>query len=368
MGKQASSNENQYYSLKDILSHRAVYNVIFGERSNGKTYAVLEYALKRYCAGKGKLAVIRRWDEDFKAKRGASLFSAHVQNGLVTKLTKGKWTDIYYYSGRWYLCTYDDKGKRIKEDEPFAYAFSLSTMEHDKSTSFPDITTALFDEFLTRDAYMIDEFVIFTNVLSTIIRQRDDVKIFMLGNTVNQYSPYFTEMGLTNVRKMKPGDIEVYSYDDKRLKVAVEYTEPSATTKKSNFYFAFNNPKLNMIKNGSWEFANYPHCPMKYRPADIALAFFIKWEEDILQCEIVIVNDSYFIFIHKKTTPLRDTMNDLIYSVDYSPRPNYKRNLLKPMSYIEKQIDKLFAEYKVFYQDNQVGEIVRNYLQWCKQN
>ena len=247
------------------------------------------------------------------------------------------------------------------------YNISINGDKTSKITSVVDVASFFNIGILFNDV-SIDEFVIFTNVLSTIIRQRDDVKIFMLGNTVNQYSPYFTEMGLTNVRKMKPGDIEVYSYDDKRLKVAVEYTEPSATTKKSNFYFAFNNPKLNMIKNGSWEFANYPHCPMKYRPADIALAFFIKWEEDILQCEIVIVNDSYFIFIHKKTTPLRDTMNDLIYSVDYSPRPNYKRNILKPMSYIEKQIYKLFAEYKVFYQDNQVGEIVRNYLQWCKQN
>lgn len=357
--------ENQYYSLKEILSKRAIYNVIFGERSNGKTYSVLEYALKNYTSGKGKLGVIRRWDEDFKAKRGASLFSSHVQNGLISKLTKGKWDSVYYYSYRWYLARKDDKGKIIKEDEPFAYAFSLSTMEHDKSTSFPDITTILFDEFLTRDAYMIDEFVIFTNVLSTIIRQRDNVKIFMLGNTVNQYSPYFTEMGLTHVRQMKPGDIEVYTYGDSKLKVAVEYTEPSKVTKKSNFYFAFDNPKLNMIKNGSWEFANYPHLPQKYKPKDIMFTFFIIFEEDTLQCEVILVDDLYFLYIHKKTSELRDTDNDLIYTTEYSPRPNYRRNLLKPMTNVENKIIELFRGDKVFYQDNRIGEVVRNYLSWC---
>ena len=359
---------SQYYSLDEILKKKAVYNMIFGERSNGKTYAVLEYALRRYVTGKGSLGIIRRWDEDFKAKRGASLFAGHVQNGLIKQITKGKWEDVYYYSYRWYLCKKDDKGKIIKDDKPFAYAFSLSTMEHDKSTSFPDITTVLFDEFLTRDTYMVDEFVVFTNVLSTIIRQRDNVKIFMCGNTVNQYSPYFAEMGLTHVRKMQPGDIEVYTYGDSKLKVAVEYTEPSKVQKKSNFYFAFDNPKLNMIKSGQWEFANYPHCPTSIKPHDIVFIFFILFEEDILQCECVVKDSMQFIYIHRKTTELKDTEYDLIYCQDYNPRFNFRRNILKPTHNVEKRIANIFRENKVFYQDNQIGEIVRNYILWCGQN
>ena len=37
-----------YYSLKNIQRKNATYNVIFGERSNGKTYAVLKQALENY--------------------------------------------------------------------------------------------------------------------------------------------------------------------------------------------------------------------------------------------------------------------------------------------------------------------------------
>lgn len=367
--KSDKNNKPKYYSLDKILSFDATYNIIFGERSNGKTYAVLDYALREYFAGHGELAVIRRWDEDFRAKRGASLFSAHVQNGLISKYSKGKWNSVYYYSGRWYFANYDEKTQKTKKDEkPFAYAFSLNTMEHDKSTSFPNITTILFDEFLTRDAYIVDEFVVFTNVLSTIIRQRNNVKIFMLGNTVNMYSPYWAEMGLNKVRQMKPGDIQPYSYGDSRLKVVVEYTEPNTEGKASDFYFAFDNPKLQMIKSGEWEIANYPHCPVSYKPIDVIFEYFIVFEEDVLHAEVVQHDDLLFTFIHKKTTELKNTDYDLIYTTEYSPRPNYRRNILKPMSKAEKAIYSMFKSDKVFYQDNLVGEIVRNYIQWCGQN
>ena len=38
----------KHYSLKNILQQNALYNVIFGERSNGKTFAVLHLALFGY--------------------------------------------------------------------------------------------------------------------------------------------------------------------------------------------------------------------------------------------------------------------------------------------------------------------------------
>ena len=179
---------NKFYSLKNILSKNAQYNMIFGERSNGKTYAVFKYALEKYAADGKQLAIVRRWSDDFTGKRGQTMFDALVATGDVTKITGGKWTNIYYYGSKWFLCRYED-GQRITDEKPFAYGFSISAMEHDKSTSYPDITTICFDEFLTRTMYLADEFVLFMNVVSTIVRHRTDVKIFMLGNTVNKYCP-----------------------------------------------------------------------------------------------------------------------------------------------------------------------------------
>ena len=56
----------KYYSLDNILKKNARYNMIFGERSNGKTYSVLDYAVKEYFKTGNQLAVLRRWREDFK--------------------------------------------------------------------------------------------------------------------------------------------------------------------------------------------------------------------------------------------------------------------------------------------------------------
>lgn len=363
--------KNKYYTLDKIKKKNARYNIIFGERSNGKTYAVLKEGLHQYGSTGEEMAIIRRWEDDFRGKRGQQMFANLVQNGEVAKATGGEWTDVTYWSGRWYMVRYDtnDKGDTVavKAEKPFAYAFSLTSMEHDKSTSYPNITTILFDEFMTRGYYIPNEFVIFMNVLSTIIRDRDNVKIYMCGNTVNQYCPYFEEMGLKHIKEMQQGDIDTYTYGDSGLVLAIEFSDSPAKSKPSNVYFAFDNPKLSMItgKGNVWEMDIYPHLPYKYTPADVRYNFFICFDGNTLHCEVISKQSDYFIYIHQKTTPLKDNPHDMVYSTEHSPKPNHTRNLLKPTNPIAKKIAALFAAEKVFYQDNPTGEIVRNYLKWC---
>jgi hypothetical protein len=203
------------------------------------------------------------------------------------------------------------------------------------------------------------------NTISTIVRQRTDVTIFMLGNTVNKYCPYFKEMGLTHVKDMKQGDIDVYTYGDSDLKVAVEYCQTTVTKKANNFYFAFNNPKLHMITSGAWELDIYPHCPTKYQHKDIALIYFIIFDGEIFQCEIVDIKGEFFTYIHRKTTELKNTENDIIYSLEFNYRLNYNRNICKPTTDLQKKILWFFQTDRVFYQDNEVGNTIENYLKTC---
>jgi len=261
----------KFWDITKILTRDAHYNLIIGERSNGKTYGVLQYGLQEYFKHGGKLAIVRRWEEDFRGKRASTMFDSLIENGVISKLSKGKWNSVIYQSHRWYFCkrNIDNTKDIITDDSPFAYAFAISSDEHDKSTSYPLVTTVLFDEFLTRGTYLPDEFVKFSSIISTIVRLRTNVKIFMCGNTVNKYSPYFSEMGLTNVKNMKKGTIDLYTYGNTGLRVAVEFSDFPTKEKESNVYFAFNNPKLEMVKSGVWEMEIYPHLPIKYKPKDI---------------------------------------------------------------------------------------------------
>ena len=358
---------NKFYSLDNINSKNATYNMIIGQRSNGKTYAVLKQGLQNYVKRGEQMALVRRYKEDFVGKRGQAMFDALLKNDEVKKATKGAWTGIKYQSSKWFLCRIEDD-TLVTDPTPFAYGFSLSDHEHDKSTSYPNITTICFDEFMTRYGYLVDEFVIFCNVISTIIRHRTNVKIYMLGNTVTKYCPYFEEMGIKHIKDMKQGNIDVYTYGESELRVAVEFCANLKANSKKNtndYFFAFDNPKLKMITSGAWEIDIYPHLMIKYKPRNVLFQYFIEFSGDILHCEIVNVDGCCFTFVHRKTTPIQDIKKDLIYTTESRPEPNIRRNLLRPSDQIDKKVLKFFQDYKVFYQSNEIGEIMRNYMLWC---
>lgn len=363
--------KKDWYTLDKIKKVDATYNVIFGERSNGKTYSTLKEGIIKWYESdkKEQLGIVRRWQEDIKGKRATNIFSGINANNEVVKITNGEYEGVTYFSGRFFLCNYDDEGKPLYNDsDVLGHTFALTDTEHNKSITYPHITTIVFDEFLTKYTYLPDEFVTFMNTVSTIVRKRTDVKIYMLGNTVNRYAPYFKEMGLNHISEMEQGTIDVYRYGESKLTVAVEYTETMETDSKkdNNFYFAFNNPKLEMITSGAWELDIYPHNPIKYKPKDILFNYFIDFEENLYHAEVVQKDTMLFTYIHEKTTELKEPDTDIIYSLDYNIGNNYNRNVYKPKNKIQEKILWFYKHDLVFYQDNEVGDSINNYLKICK--
>lgn len=374
--------KEKFYSIRHLIQLHpdAQYYVVYGQRSNGKTYSTFDYCTEDYFKTGHEFAYIRRWKEDIKTKNMLKLFSGLVRDGKIKKYSKGKYEDVYYYGRAFYLVGYKEiknedgtvKREKFISERPFCYVYVLTEEEHEKGFESPNIVNIIFDEFIARTRYLPDEFITFTNVLSTIIRERDGLKIFMLGNTINKYSIYFNEMGLTNVKNQKIGTIDIYKYGESGLKVAVEYSDMPAKKKRSDVYFAFNNPKLQMITRGAWEIAVYPHLypDMKYRPCDVKYSYFVIFDDITLECDIVYLKESkmLFTFIHEKTTPIKEDNKQLVYSLTPNARPNYRRSLLRPFSDIERLILDLFRKDKVFYQNNEVGDVIRNYINVCGNN
>lgn len=365
-----------FYSLDEIKKQNCSYNVIFGERSNGKTYAVLKEIIEQYYNNGVKTAYIRRYDEYITGSKAKQVFSNLTSKKIkvkseyiseVQRITNMEYDSVVYFSGAWYLANYDENlDKFIKQKEPFMYGFALNTSESYKSSAYPDIGIVFFEEFLTRSHYLIDEYVIFSNLLSTTVRLNEKVRIYLVGNTVDKNSIYFREMGLHKVTQMKKGEIKIYTYNNKKLRVAVEYSDSIATEKPTDFLFAFDNPKLKMITTGEWEIGNYPHLPVKYKPKNVLYEYFIKYNDDILHCEIILVDDKYFTYVHQKTTPIKDKKENIVFQEEFSPLPNIRRCINNCYDKIGKMIYSFYIKEHVFYQDNEVGEKMRHYLDWCE--
>ena len=362
----------KYYDISHLLKDYpdAYYYMAFGERSNGKSYSALNYALDRYFKHGEQFAYIRRFGEDVKKKNLSPLFDAHIANGRISELSGGTYSLVDYTGGKFVAMQYDeDTGKITKDIQPMGFAIDLNAMEHHKSVSYPKVTTIIFDEFLSRQGYLTNEFVLFMNTLSTIIRDRTNVVIFMIGNTVNKFCPYFTEMGLTHIKDQQPGTVDVYTYADTGLKVVVEYCDPISKKggKHSDVYFAFDNPQLKMITTGAWEIAIYPHLENRYRPKDVAHQFFIVFDDTILHCELVATDTEYFMFVHPKTTPIKDENEDIVYTNKPSGKWNYRVGITNQTDQLSIVVRKMIAENRVFYSDNETGEVLRNYIMWSNQ-
>lgn len=358
-----------FYNPTELLKCHADIYMIIGERSNGKTYGVNRYAMHKYAAGLGGMAVVRRWEVDLKGQNQKELFDGIVLNNEVSQMTNGVWTNVYNYGNRWNFSRYTEKGKRIIDSNPFGYAFWLSGAEHFKSLSFPTISTFVFDEALTRGRYLANEYKAFSSILSTVVRYRDDVEVFLIGNTVNKYCPYFEEFGIYDLESMKPGDIREYVYNEEHgWKIAVQFSDAiSEEGKPSDKYFAFKNPTNLMITKGVWETDMYPHLPRKFVPREVQFRFYVVFKRNILECEVISGDDDIFLFVHKKTSELQYGPEDLIFTTEeYSSKPGIRRRIDKPVDRIGQKVYSFFQSDKVFYQSNDIGEIMRNYLMWCK--
>ena len=108
--------KKKFYSLDKILEKNCTYNIIIGERSNGKTYACLEYVIKNFFRTGKQSAILRRWQSDITGFRGSQMF-ANFGSELIKKYSGGKYDAIKYYSGKFYFGRYDaDMDKIIYSD------------------------------------------------------------------------------------------------------------------------------------------------------------------------------------------------------------------------------------------------------------
>lgn len=247
-----------YYSGDKIRATKADYMIIYGERSNGKTYDTLRHAIDRFAkTGYEQFVYMRRNEDEVTAKHAKQFVANHSE---FVKEKFGDTATIEYYAGSYYI--YPDH-ENTREKWLIGHVMSVSGWLKYKSNAYPDVTTIILDEFLSTRRYFyenvdtpLQEFNDFLNNVSTIVRDRNDVKVYLLGNTVSRYSAYFDGFGIDPF-KIKQGTIVSFKTKAGAI-VAVEHCKGSTGGKKSDKYFDFTTSTSNMIVSGGWEVNSYP--------------------------------------------------------------------------------------------------------------
>jgi hypothetical protein len=79
------------------------------------------------------------------------------------------------------------------------WAIPLSSWQSEKSTSYPNVTTIIYDEFIREkdnSGYMPNEVNALLNLMDTVIRTRDNARCICLSNAVSVVNPYFLYFNL----------------------------------------------------------------------------------------------------------------------------------------------------------------------------
>lgn len=361
-----------FYNLKDIYNTEANYNILLGERSNGKSYAVKENFL--YIAYHEKdpytqkkvtdyqFAYLRRWDLELKGASVEGYFSDMVQDTdgskKINEITGGTYDCISVWQKKIYFAKYDDENGKIKRGKLIGYAFCLTGETHYKSMSYPLIGRMVFEEFITDSGYLLNEPKKVLDLTSTIFRRRFG-RVFLVGNTISRSCPYFMEWQLTNTLRQKPGTIDIYKHltgekdeagEDLTVIIAVERCE--STGKASKMFFGH---AAKMITRGEWDSEEQPKLSKRFEEYERIYTMFIEFRGLVYMLDLLLDGDNPLIYVRPHTTEIRDRDNTRIITDRYSLSPWHSRGFLTNKITYDNIIVDLIRRDKMAFSDNLTG-------------
>lgn len=372
------SKKMVYYSSEKIYNENATYNIIYGERSNGKSYDIKhKYALEWFINKNknlfsddsvehadvlnitGRFILVRRTSEQLKNERIESYFS----DCDIRKLTNGKYNIISVYRKEIYFSNYDIEKNQVKRGIKIGYAIPLSLEQNYAGSSFLDVDNIIVEEFMSREeGYLRNEPTKLQNLYSTVDRKRGTTKVWLVGNTITRICPYLYEWGLIDlVKNQKQGNIvtkELSAGFDKIenkeifVKLALEFCDSSGRTS-----FAFGE-HADMLNTGSWQTDKQPTLADSYKkyPCSLKIGFEYKGFKYLGR---LLGRDNYlfwFIAPFTKHEEFKDVA--LIFSEKINIDLKYQTNIYditipnKRLHYI---LANTFKESMIFYSDDLTG-------------
>ena len=347
---------------------RDKYFVLCSERSVGKTTNVLLMGMVAHQVDNIQIQYLRMHSEMVTPKNARELFSTILAFDYVSKITGGRWHNVRYWSAGWYYCNYDENGKVQEQDQkPFMYCLGLEKNEFYKSSyNAPFGDWIVMDEFISR-YYPPDSFILFCDIIKTIVRERQTPIIFMLGNTLDRYNQFFAEMELLGVTTSMPLGEHTEVITSKGTPIYVEFVTREKTKEKltlNKLFFGFKNKKLGSITGEDWVIIPMQHIDPEDAENRIVIAkhLYVTYEGQLIQLELV-RSDKYgtHVLAHFANHPYADSRIYTMENMDdhrYRFRWGYDK--------LDKLIWGLYERKKFYYANNSVGVLIDKYCSEVK--
>lgn len=336
----------RYVDKRKVMKMDGVYNIILGERSNGKSYAT-KTGLIEACYKSGKqFAYLRRYDLDCKDAQCEPYFA----DVPVTELTNNEYSMISVFRKKIYLANPDENGK-IKRGQCIGLCMALTNSEHYKSLAFPDIDYMIYEEFITDKTYLMNEPTKLMNLASTIFRDRKG-KVYLVGNKISRLCPYFTEWELKQVPKMREDTIEDYIFHEDEVDIKIQVYMTHSKGYNSGMFFG---QAAKQIIKGAWEASQKPHLEKPIEEYDIIYTMIMEFDQSRFMMQLLRPKtniQSYIWYVTPKTSQIQK--NTRVISNHYNESPYFTKQFI-PLSERESRIFQFLEEGKIAYSDNLTG-------------
>lgn len=179
--------ESMWYDKALCLSHNKLINMILSNRGGGKTFHFTKWAIEKFKKTGKQTVWVRRYGTEL----------TDTEKGI---LVNGRYFDAVKKEGLFPNDELTIEGNTgFVNGEPAIYFIALSTSRQMKSVNFPNVDLIVFDEFLItegRNGYLKAEVEILLDLIETVDRLRDEVRVVMLANAISIVNPYFLYFGL----------------------------------------------------------------------------------------------------------------------------------------------------------------------------
>lgn len=353
-----------FYSFNKILEisekEKTPAIVIVGGKGNGKTYSVIEHYLEIFLTKGYCLRYLRRYADSIRPKAIQSLLKPQIKN--ITIMSGGKYNNYMYYQNRFYLTKTDKNGNKIaKCNNPFIICGALNAVESYTGADEGQCSAIFFDEFLSREKELKDEFNSLMIYHNNCLRNRTEVytPLILVGNTVSRTSSLSKDFGI-NLFNLTKGEITIVKNSKKETVAVVEYCE--TTQKMDNagktIYSKFAKD-VKMIYSGDWQVSNYPRLSVyKYESSTNILNVLLKKDEIELILSFNIYKNNVYGYVKQRERENIDII--CINRVDITP-PNTFTHFDLNIKFFKLWL-KLNSSQKIFFKNCEVGELYRDFL------